>query len=88
MIRQTSLDALKALTESGKLGLQEQTIYDHLADHGEPLTLQEIAKVTGIGINAVSGRVNSMKKNNFLQECAKRKCFITRRMVTPVAVQA
>jgi DNA-binding MarR family transcriptional regulator len=85
-IRQTSLDAFKELNESGKLGMQEQVIYDKLAQHGEPLTLQEISRATGISINAVSGRVNGLKKKQLLQECAKRKCLLTQRNVTPVGI--
>ena len=85
-IRDTSLEAFRELNESGQLGLQEQKIYDQIARHGEPLTLQEIAKATGIGINAVSGRVNGLKKKNLLEECEKRKCHLTKRTVTPVAV--
>ena len=64
----------------------ERSIYDHLAEHGEPLTLQEIARVTGFGINSVSGRVNGLKKKKILQECQKRKCHLTKRMVTPVFI--
>ena len=85
-MREASLNAFRQLVNSGHMGMQERSIYDHLAEHGEPLTLQEIARVTGFGINSVSGRVNGLKKKKILQECQKRKCHLTKRMVTPVFI--
>lgn len=85
-MREASLQAFRQLVNSGNMGMQERSIYDHLAEHGEPLTLQEIAKVTGFGINSVSGRVHGLKKKKILQECQKRKCHLTKRMVTPVFI--
>ena len=85
-MREASLQAFRQLVNSGQMGMQERSIYDHLVKHGEPLTLQEIAKVTGFGINSVSGRVHGLKKKKILQECQKRKCHLTKRMVTPVFI--
>ena len=85
-IRGSSLKAFRELVSSGKMGMQERSIYDHLAQHGEPLTLQEIAKVTGFGINSVSGRVHGLKKKKILLECEKRQCHLTKRIVTPVFI--
>ena len=85
-IRGSSLNAFMRLVNSGKMAKQEQVIFDYLKRHGEPLTLQEIAKVTGFGINSVSGRVHGLKKKRILQECQKRKCHLTKRMVTPVFI--
>lgn len=85
-MRESSLHAFRELVHSGQMGMQERSIYHHLVKHGGPLTLQEIAKVTGFGINSVSGRVNGLKKKKILQECQKRKCHLTNRMVTPVFI--
>ena len=48
------------------------------------MTLQEICNKTGMSINSVSGRVNDLKKENRVVESKKRKCSVTRKLVTPV----
>ena len=48
------------------------------------MSLQEICNKTGFAINAVSGRVNDLKKDGKLQTVEKRKCTITNRLVAPV----
>ena len=85
-MREASLQAFRQLVNSGQMGMQERSICDHLAEHGAPLTLQEIAKVTGFGINSVSGRVHGLKKKKILLECEKRQCHLTKRIVTPVFI--
>ena len=47
-------------------------------------SLKEISRQTGFEINAVSGRVNELKKDDLVKECTKRRCRITGRLITPV----
>lgn len=92
MIRSTSLAAYRDIEADGTLGAQEKTIL--MAMHGAyrpgaDFTLQELVVLTGIAINAVSGRVNGLKNTapRYLIECHKRRCSVTGRMVTPVTLR-
>ena len=89
MSRVTSRKAYKELNEEGKARSQKDTILfvismipDSDKDFG--MSLNEIVRQTGFEINAVSGRVNALKKDGSIEECTKRKCRITGRLVTPV----
>lgn len=80
----TSLDAYSELKSSGKCGRQVDFILSKL-EHGRDYTLREIQQLTGLEINAVSGRVNDSKKLGLLVHSAnKRQCSITRKLVQPV----
>ena len=48
------------------------------------MSLREISAITGFEINAVSGRVNTLKKEGRVLEGTRRKCFVTNRLITPV----
>ena len=86
-VRNTSLTAYNELKQ-GKLSTQQQTILNHL-QHGKNYSLQEIVKITGYAINAVSGRVNNLKKLNLLVESIeKRPCSITGKTIQPVELPA
>ena len=50
------------------------------------MSLREIEQITGIDINAVSGRVNDLKKGGHLKTIEKRKCTVTNRLISPVVV--
>lgn len=82
-VRETSLDTYRDITDSGKVGQQAQTILNHIKP-GYDYSLQELVKLTGIAINAISGRVNDLKKMGLLVESTKRACSITKRTVHPV----
>ena len=82
-VRSTSKEAYAELKEEGTLGKQEKTILAAMK-HGWNYSLQEISQLTGIAINAVSGRVNGLKKKGFVLECDKRPCSITGKSITPV----
>jgi len=86
-IRSTSLEAYEDLREEGTLGKQEKVIIDSM-QQGWNYSLREIEKITGIQINAVSGRVNGLKKKGFVIECDKRQCTLTGRMIIPVTIAA
>ena len=89
MTRTTSRLAYKEIQEDGTVVSQGDYIYSLLNDIAVKdqkfgLTLKEIARATGFEINAVSGRVNELKKKGKIKECPKRRCRITGRLVTPV----
>ena len=84
MIRTTSIMAYNELKGSGKQPKQKDIILNVLRDSINPMSLQEICNKTGMAINSVSGRVNDLKKENRVVESKKRKCSVTRKLVTPV----
>ena len=86
MPRMTSTLAYYDIKNSGKRDTQVGQILNCLKDQelSTDLTLKEISRLTGLEINAVSGRVNGMKRNGLVSEAPKRKCRVTGRWVTPV----
>ena len=84
MVRTTSIIAYNDLKSSGKQPTQKQIILNTLRDNKEDMSLQEICDRTNFQINAVSGRVNDLKKANQVVEAPNRKCTITRKTITPV----
>ena len=84
MIRETSIIAYNELKTKGKQPKQKDIILNVLKENVRPLSLQEICNKTGMAINSVSGRVNDLKKENRVVESKKRKCTVTRKLVTPV----
>ena len=84
MVRTTSIIAYNDLKSSGKQPTQKQIILNTLRENKRPMSLQEICDRTNFQINAVSGRVNDLKKSNQVVEAPTRKCTITRKTITPV----
>ena len=88
MTRITSRIAYKEINEDGTRVSQSDYIYSIVASvpKNDDITLKEIARLTGLEINSVAGRVNELKNNGSLKESTKRKCRITGRLVTPVII--
>ena len=84
MVRTTSIIAFNDLKAANKHRTQKQIILDALRENKTPMSLQEICDRTNFQINAVSGRVNDLKKSNQVVEDSTRKCTITRKTITPV----
>ena len=86
MPRMTSTLAFRDIKNSGKSDTQVGQILNCLKDQelSTDLTLKEISRLTGLEVNAVSGRVNGMKRNGLVSEAPKRQCRVTGRWVTPV----
>jgi hypothetical protein len=82
-VRSTSLEAYDDICEDGTLGKQQRTILEVMKPDWD-YSLKEISQLTGIEINAVSGRVNGLKRKGWLVENEKRPCSITGRSITPV----
>ena len=83
-MKTTSIIAYNDLKSSGKQRTQKQIILNALRKNKKPMSLQEICDRTNFQINAVSGRVNDLKKSNQVVEARTRKCSITRKTITPV----
>ena len=89
----TSRIAYKDINESGVSKNQKEVIYETVANNCDAdvfnlgISLKEISRRTGIEINAVSGRVNDLKKDNRLETIEKRKCTITHKLISPVIVK-
>ena len=91
MPRVTSRIAYRQINEDGTATSQKQVILDEINSIPDRhrnfgITLRELTRSTGYDINAVSGRVNDLKKKGNVEECDKRKCRITGRLVTPVTI--
>ena len=84
MVRTTSIIAYNDLKSSNKQPTQKQIILNALRENKKPMSLQEICDKTNFQINAVSGRVNDLKKSNQVVEAKTRKCTITKKTITPV----
>ena len=91
MIRKTSKSAYDHNKKSGISGSQKRELFD-LVDRmtngrsSYGVTLKELSRESGLEINAVSGRINDLKKEGMIAECSKRKCSITNRTVVPVTI--
>ena len=83
-MKTTSIIAYNDLKSSGKQPTQKQIILNALRNNKTPMSLQEICDRTNFQINAVSGRVNDLKRANQVVESPQRKCTITRKTITPV----
>ena len=91
MNRKTSKAAYEHNKESGITGSQKKKLHslvDRLTKNNRRfgITLKEISRESGLEINAVSGRINDLKKEGMIAECDKRKCSITNRTVIPVTI--
>ena len=86
-VRESSRAAYDELRDTGRLGRQQQTILDQIKP-GRDYSLRELSRLTILEINAVSGRVNDLKKLNLLVEGEKRACTVTGKTITPVKLPA
>ena len=88
MVTQTSKLAYKQLNEEGIGDTQKSKILYVVREHykisDKGLSLREISNLTNFEINAVSGRVNDLKKDGLLETTEKRKCSYTGAMIAPV----
>lgn len=77
--------------DSGKMGTQHNLILARIkasnAKFGpHDFSLREIAAITGLDINAVSGRCHELKQSGELVEQKQRACKVTHRTITPLAL--
>jgi len=86
-VRDTSMHAYERLKRTGALGRQEHMVYEYVARQPQPVTRQEINNGLKIGINAVTGRVNSLIAHDILEECGRRFCSVTGQNVNIIRVK-
>tara|TARA_R110002012_G_scaffold98459_1_gene236055 strand:- start:145 stop:423 length:279 start_codon:yes stop_codon:yes gene_type:complete len=84
MTATTSMQAYKDIVSNGTTLTQQQIIIDILSAVGRPLSSREIMAGTGLEINAISGRVNDLKKAGKLIAAPKRRCTVSKKLITPV----
>lgn len=88
-MQDTSRLAYRQIQKEGITTNQKQVILNCVKNHdrGLGMSLREIQSITGIEINAVSGRVNDLKKANLLSHPMwKRACKISGRKINPVII--
>ena len=89
-VRTTSKITFKEISEDGTKVKQKDAIYKIVKElcsnftMFEDVSLREIKLHTNFDINAISARVNELKKEHMLIECDKRRCSISNRLITPV----
>jgi glutaredoxin len=88
MVTQTSKQAYKEINEEGVSYTQKQNIMkvvtEHYNIHSKGMSLREICAITEYEINAVSGRVNDLKKDGKLTTFDKKKCPYSKRTVNAI----
>jgi len=84
-VRSSSHESYASLRGEGQLANQEEAIL-HVIKPSWNYSLKELSNLTGIAINAVSGRVNGLKKKGRLVECDRRPCSLTGRKIIPVMI--
>ena len=82
-VRLTSLNAYTEIKYQGVSVIQKAKILTAIK-HGKDYSLQELCVLTGLAINAISGRVHELKKLEILMEGDTRKCTLTGRTIHPV----
>jgi len=82
-VSSTSIECYHAIRDEDRLSKQQSAVMEAIRK-GQDYSLQEISKLTGLAINAVSGRVNELKESGALEQAETRKCSITGRTVHPV----
>ena len=88
MVTQTSKLAYRELNEEGVGDTQKEKILDvvssYFYNYDKGLSNREISNLTGFEINAVSGRVNDLKKDGLIEEAEKKKDKQTNKLVQTV----
>ena len=88
MVTQTSKQAYKEINEEGASYTQKHNIMkvvtEHYNIHSKGMSLREICAITEYEINAVSGRVNDLKKDGKLTTFDKKKCPYSKRTVNAI----
>jgi len=91
MIATTSRKAYKEINQEGTVNTQKNNIMRVVTEyynmHGVGMSLREICAITEHEINAVSGRVNDLKKEGKLTTFNKKKCPYSKRTINAIIVK-
>ena len=88
-VTETSKKAYKEITDEGIRKTQLDSILEVIDKNQSrysdcAMSLREIKQNCKYDINAISGRVNELKKLHKVYRVTKRKCTITNRLISPV----
>ena len=88
LVSETSKQAYKEIHQEGITTNQKKDIMiavnEYYYVNGLGMSLREICALTNYEINAVSGRVNDLKKDGKLQTNYKKKCPISKRLINAI----
>lgn len=84
-VKETSLEAYSNLKASGRMSGQQLKVYA-LFDAGRDYTRQELAKESGLQINAICGRVAELLERGSIRVAGKRRCGVTGQVVEVLSV--
>ena len=81
MVRDTSIEAYREITDSGLLSKREAEVYKGIFDYG-PCTDRELAEKLGKDDpNYVRPRRRELVKQGLIEECDKKKCEVSNKNV-------
>lgn len=81
-VNPTSRQAFREHVEEGRARTQREIILECLRSSSVPINRRQISKITGIPINAVTGRVNELMEKNSDGWAPVRKAYDGRDPVT------
>ena len=88
LVTETSKQAYKEIHQEGIATTQKKPIFkvvqEYYFKNGVGISLREICKLTNYEINAVSGRVNDLKKQGKLNTWYKKKCPLSFRTINAI----
>jgi len=88
LVTETSKQAYKEIHQEGIATTQKKHIFKvvqkYYFKNGVGMSLREICKLTNYEINAVSGRVNDLKKQGKLNTWYKKKCPLSFRTINAI----
>lgn len=84
-VSHTSIRTYRDIKKDGTLSARQRQIMAVVRPFPADYSLQELAKLTGLPINVVSGRVNELREDSGeLERAPARACKITGRTIRPV----
>jgi len=88
LVTETSKQAYKEIHQEGIASSQKEdimtTVNEYYYVNGLGMSLREICALTNYEINAVSGRVNDLKKDGKLETTYKKKCPVSKRLINAI----
>ena len=88
LVTETSKEAYKQINQDGAATTQKKhilkVVQEYYFKNGVGMSLREICKLTNYEINAVSGRVNDLKKQGKLDTWYKKKCPISYKTINAI----
>lgn len=83
-VSETSIKAYRRLESTGAMSGQKGRVMSKI-EPGRDYSISEIMELTGLKVNAASGRVSDLvKKDKVLEHGPQRACRVTGSTITPV----